>query len=342
MTEAQNRTSTKTLRDFLYVDAARVRSLYAQIFESVTEDVVRERLVQELNAEINTVAESARNSDSASERETQGISGLRSSERGVLHDHMYNQLERALGDAIANMADVPEQGIAAEYMRSPFVRVQGVMEIEDYGRVREFVEEFNKLGEAIASAGMTTEASVKRRQELEALRKTSLRPDERKSLEQELKTLSSSLERAKALGLHRDPKQLEALKLFIDMFAGNSYHIVIADSPTSPIRHKGVLQAPFLRVDPGVVRTLYGNQSSATWTMVGSVSFVPATFDHWHNEDSEDGRIINELVNMPSLVDAVRKMTRSARVFEQAFLESANTFEVVMSPLAVYREFSIG
>lgn len=333
--------SPQRVRDFLYVDVPRLRSLYAQMFQSITEDVIKESIQEELSGETTAVIEKRE----TIEREEIGARASRFTERGILHDHMYNMLEERITSIISDVSSLTEIEEIKSRLEMPFIRVQGQMEVEDLNRVREHIEKFNRFGEVISYGEFTSDKVQEERDELESQKKNrTLNASERKIIGDRIKVLKELKIFAASKGLYKDEQLLNNLQFAIDLFEKDAYHVIIASNPQASIRYRGVADTQFLRVTPQRFRQLYGNQSNAVWVMVGTVTFIPKTFSKWSNpegSDSEPDVPVNEASGMTSLIDALRGITRSTRAYEQAFLESAKTFEVVILPLAIYREFPL-
>ena len=80
--------------------------------------------------------------------------------------------------------------------------------------------------------------------------------------------------------------------------------------------------------------------------MVGMVTHVPGTYKDLREDEAETQlvqRIRSEEENelSPMMLDNYRRLFRTARSLERTFLESNTDVEIVMSPLAIYREFLV-
>lgn len=92
------------------------------------------------------------------------------------------------------------------------------------------------------------------------------------------------------------------------------------------------------------IRSLYGGESKNAWSMVGTITYFPKK-DSENKEITKDTQAeCEENSTMDGdimILDAYRNMFRATRVFEKMFIKSNNGIEVIVSPLAIYREFQI-
>src|SRR5947207_3404569 len=127
---------------------------------------------------------------------------------------------------------------------------------------------------------------------------------------------------------------MDNLALFAEIFNENGYDVVITPSDGS-IRYRGVLDRNWLRILPQLISSMYGGQSEAHWTMVGIVTHIQGTYTQ-----QVQTPLVGNSEN-PMMLDAYRNMFRTARVLERMFLESDSNMEIIISPIAIYREFTI-
>jgi hypothetical protein len=80
--------------------------------------------------------------------------------------------------------------------------------------------------------------------------------------------------------------------------------------------------------------------------MVGTVTHFPGMYVDLSKELRTDTQEVSPLPGQqtpdnPMMLDAYRNMFRAARSFERIFLESGTDTEIIVSPLALYREFQL-
>ena len=323
------------VRDFIYVDGDRLYSLYSQAFEGVAERIVQS-YIDEMGS-VNTQKGSALSGETVA---TQVAEVSRRTENRVLYDHMYSQLEAKLSSALTEPADMSKRNYVERLAGSFMVKVTGVAEIEDYERLQAFVANFNLLGQAIAYAGMLSSGLTDELQTVQDTQGSKRTRGQRaggksRSGEAAVKAV------AEAMGLQQDEQLLRNLKLFSDMFNKEGFEVTITpDVETEGIVFRGVMHKRWLRTQPNLLRSMYGTKPGAKWTMVGQVTHLPGN-------DAALPAPLEELVepsedeDAPSMRDPFRAMFGASGVFERMFLESRQRTEVVIAPLALYREYSL-
>lgn len=146
--------TTRSVREFIYLDIPKLYSLYAQVFEGITDRIVDERINQLITGD--TQASFLRQASA----ESQALEASRRVESGILHDHMYSRLEKELAPTLLNAREIDPVNMRRAFSENPVIRVAGRAEIEDYERLGVFFSKFNELGEAIAYAAMHGNAEI--------------------------------------------------------------------------------------------------------------------------------------------------------------------------------------
>ena len=104
--------------------------------------------------------------------------------------------------------------------------------------------------------------------------------------------------------------------------------------------YRGVLDRQWLRTRPEFLRSLYGVYPVAEWTMVGQVTHLPGLPEPVNTSSANNGATAGDS-GQPSMRDPFRGMFKSTSVFERMFLESDERVEVMVVPLAIYREYTL-
>lgn len=130
----------KLVREFIYVDVDRLYSLYSQIFEGVADQIIQSYM--DASSTTDSQKESLLKGGSI---EAQVTEMSRRTENRFLYDHMYNQFEAKIREAILESPEVSSDNFN-EVLRQVFmIKVRGHAEIEDYQRLKLFVDKFNTL-----------------------------------------------------------------------------------------------------------------------------------------------------------------------------------------------------
>jgi hypothetical protein len=326
--------SETRIRDFIYLDVDRLYSLYSQLFEGVAGEIIQ------------SVVNSAASSDSQKGAplsglsvETQVAEVSRRTESRFLHDEMYNQFERRLGTVVVVPTGLTRENFRDELRGTFIVKVSGPVEIEDYSRLHEFMGRFNDLGAAISYAKFSSAEMQAERTEMETKIESISDRNQKSILRQKLKELTDPKRLAQASGLHHDEKNLANLRLWIEMFQREGFDIIISPREfKNAFGFRGVVNKRWLRLNPDMIRALYGGAVWSPWTMVGQVTYLPGDGVAVDAESAIFEREEPNDPDNPSMRDPFRQMFRTSRVLERAFFESRQRTEVILSPLAVYRE----
>lgn len=301
----KGKTRVSRIRDFIYLDASRLYSLYSQVFEGIADRVVSSH-IQQLSS-----AEGQRAILEGGSVRTHLTQVAGQTESRLLYDHMYSQLEDALKSTIV-------EGNSEESVLkgATLVRATGPAELEDFSRLREFLDHFNTLGEAIAYATAVGSGTSPGKSSIKAL--------------------------ANKLGLRQDEQNLKNLALFIDLFNQGSFEVVVVPEALAGQRaFRGILDRSHLRVTPQSLRSLYGPFPMSPWTIVGEITYTPYLDHDAHPglSTTPEDTVVDD--DRPFMRDPFRSLFRASAAFEQMFSESGSRTEIVIAPLAIYRDMSL-
>jgi hypothetical protein len=329
--------NTKVIRDFIYVDVERLYSLYSQVFEGVTDQIVKSYVdgLWQKDSQKGSILKG-----SSSEAQVAEVS-LRT-ENKFLYDHMYNRLEKEISTAILEHSNITLENFREILKQVFMIKVSGTAEIEDYNRFKIFTEKFNSIAEAIAYASAHSEESKAALNALEAsVTKVEDRNRQIRAKEQ-LKRIKDPKYLAKQMGLSQDETLLKNLRLFTETFNPEGFEITIVPAGgQGGLVFRGILDKRWLRIHSNLLRALYGAFVESNWIMVGqptylpggNISELPETLSTQPGDESK--------IETPSMRDPFRNMFRAARFLENMFLESKQRVEVIVCPLAIYREREI-
>lgn len=329
--------TVKSVRDFIYLDIPRLYSVYSQVFEGVSDQIMKERIEHTLSEYL----EDSPKRHASNTSQEGDVS--REVESGFLHHHMYSRLEAALVPALWDATQSEPPNMAEHYSMYPVVKVSGRAEVEDYERVQQFISKFNDIGDAIAYSNVTSEPLKGHIAALKQQLERNPPPAKKKELQDAIKHAEDTKRIANEQGLSQDLRTLKNLVFFTQLFNPTGYDVVVTPHREGAARYRAVLNRAWLVDNPDLLRSLYGGQSELPWTVVGYVSYVPGTFTDLREQETAAGNseIIQKYADIPSMRDAFRGMFLHERAFERAFIESYKSVEVVLSPLAIYREVRI-
>jgi hypothetical protein len=295
-------TISKRIRDFVYLDTFRVRSLASQVNEGLAES----RRIQ--HAGIHETGSTVAQDVSAATTE------LRLTEDRLLLDHIYNEFE----DGVSPM--LLTKGIPLDIKNSPLIKVSGTVEIEDYKQLTEYMERYNDLGKMIAFS--------------------TLEGKEKFSTDKQRENALTA--HAKNVGLAQDPMLLRNLCEFVKLFNTDAFNILFNCQAESGYQVRAVVNRQCLRYTDDFLRGLYAGASIVPWTMVGIATYapsdeVPEQPSAASEQPIEEMRFKDGTPNMALMY---RNMFRQSRFLANTFSRSLGN-EIVALPLAIYREFSL-
>lgn len=271
------------IRNFIYLDNDKLNSLYSQVFHGVAEAIVESYFGE-------TQKSNEQKSIGKTVDEKVGeISGITSNK--ILHDYMYNKFEDKISEKIV---DCNTQKV--DIHPNSFVKVSGKARIEDYDRLKFYLDSFNDLGMALA---------YMQKEELGA-NKSNLR------------------EIARQNGLQQDQKMLNGLKTFIDMFELSGYEVIIN---SQDVFYRGILNKEYLRISADDIRMLYGNTPCMEWTMMGQITQVfPQT--------KKDNTVMN--IAGTDLKQVLVNVFNSLNEVESCFFSYSGECVYHVLPVAIY------
>jgi len=306
------------IRDFIYLDGDRLYSVYSQVFEGVAEQIVQSFIDEYASATSNK-------SLSAASVETQTAEVSRRTENRLLYDHMYSQLEAKLSRSLVDGLALDVSEVIAAFATPRLVKVSGIAEVEDYARLKVVIEKFNDLGEVIAySHGPSAEARAEAEAEIKQIKDGNQKARAR----EKLKAATSIAALARGLGLRQDEQLLKNLRMITEHFYPEGIDVVISSATKPDLVYKAVLDRRWLRVESALLRSLQSGLPAAGWTVVGYVTHVPGT----------DLELTEPEGTESNIHDSFRGMFRAGRGFERKFFESEARVEIVVAPIAIYRE----
>lgn len=291
-----------TIRDFVYVDVERLKSIIAQVEEGVADS---------------TVSSQARTQEASGSIEG-GVFGLfkggsnvaalwqkQVSETRSLHDYIYNKVESTLlkHDLLLSL---PEDASDSDSARTSltdtsFFLANGRVMINDFSQMRLILDNFNAIGKFLARAQAQSEPSEKQKR---AARRTA---------EQNLKL---------------DPEWIKGFSVFFDTFYKDRVVIKLVPYSSDPsFRLVGNLNVDFLRDPIESITYKYGTSPTSSWTMFGQVAAIPP-LEGWQPLSLIGGAQIEAAFQ--NMFDQMRQV--------EIMAQSVVHPEVAVTPIAVYRE----
>lgn len=329
--------SPKKIRDFIYLDVDRLKSLYSQFFEGVAESI----------AEVETLEESANRQTQSSIRQTtieeQVAVASQKSESKLLHDHMYNLLEHALKDLLVDVSFIKQEELSETLNAAFMIKVTGKASIVDHQRVNELLEEFNHIGLALAILPNINQL-IPLFSEIKELEKKIDRASGKSQTDLKIQLDNKNQELvdfAATKNLQQDERMLESLTYLTRKFYKDGYEVLIKPEDGKPFLFRAVIKRDSLRVSPDILRSLYGGVEASNWTLVGHVTIVPEAKTNNDDNESDDISPNADQDDLGRLRKAYLGMATAADSVEKTFYHQIHPLEITVWPLAIYRQSSL-
>lgn len=304
------------IKSIIYLDEAKMYSMSSQIFEGLTEYVLKEV--------------SSTKEDSEEQKGPVGsgrvlADAMKLSERSVekrfLHDHSLSLFEARLVelDLVDHLDSSTADGLSV--CRS-FVRVSARANFIDAAKITSMLDSFNNLGEALAHVTKYSEI-VATRQEIQKL-KDSVKDKARiAELRQIEKKFTDTAELAKQSGLYQDPKFLKHLALVTEF--GFSDQLEVQQRIGERL-FSACLKRECLRESEDLIIRKYSRKTEKALVVLGVVTQSQQT------AETVDSEVSSETMSMK---EAVTNMINHIAAVEGS-LAGKTSHEVVIDPIAVY------
>jgi hypothetical protein len=287
------------IRNFLYLDSEKLRSLSSQLFEGVADSVLQK------------TAETAEESGSqkgpvGSGRVLADIFSYQKSytELRFLEDHAYTLFEEEIL-ARKMVVNADSNAASLDFSECSFVRIVGELNINDTAVAANLIKNFNSLGASLYR--VTNQASL----EAKALGKP--------ILDKEIEKL------AKAQGLQMDAKFLEHLASLTEFGSKGVLEFQIAQAGklfSAPAKRDSLREPEILTIQK------YSRHSEANFTMLGIVT------QYGKEKNASDAPV--DVKDAGNFKGAMRTLSEHMRVLEDS-LSGVLENEVVVDPIAVYQ-----
>lgn len=327
--------SQKTIRDYIYLDTNRARSIYSQLKGGLLESFIKGNETKEGSADtINSRKQTV---------EQRVLLGTKHEATHVLHDYLFSQIETDLGESITDIQD-PET--VNDIKLGDYVRVSGSAEIDDTERLLKFAQSLNSLHSYISMAGNLEEMQkeiwdIQNKIDFEILQKREI-----DKLQKKLQSLKPpSLFRKEHKGI---PDLIsEMMTLWLELLYQGMFEIKIVPAFDKPIVFRSIIDRDYLREAPSLIYAKHSTRTQANWTLMGQVTAMyPPEYlgsdEESLDEEPNDGEDEDQTeVPDTNMRDNIENTFAAIKPLEAHLLVSAVRTTVVMTPLAIYQESKV-
>ncbi|MBS1129428.1 MAG: hypothetical protein H6R16_430 [Proteobacteria bacterium] len=306
------------INSIIYLDEAKMYSMSSQIFEGLTEYVLKE---------VNSTKENSEEQKGPVGSGRIVADAMKLSERAIekrfLHDHSLSLFEARLAElALVCSLDSSAADEVPPLEGKSFIRVSARASFIDAAKITSMLETFNALGEAITHVTKFSEIEANRK-EIEVLKASSKDKARLEKLRQLERQLTNTTELAKQGGMYHDPKFLKHLALVTQFGFSDQLEIQqrIGERLFSACLKRECLREP----EEFIIRK-YSRNTERNLVVLGVITQSKFTSGDAVSEISGEGM---------SMKEAVTNMVNHIAVLEGS-LSGKATSEVVIDPIAVY------
>lgn len=310
------------LRNFIYLDTPKLYSIYSQLFNGFTESFISE------TANIDQKGESQKGPLGSGHSLNDLVEiASKSVEKKFLHDQAYSKLESYLEEnsllqVISNTTEITVDLLN----QKPFIKVKALVRFDNYEKIKNFFNDFNKIGLAVSSLSNfeAVNEQVNALEEQKALLKDKGKIRE---IDQVISKLKDFNYLAKESGLQQDPYFLEQLTTIMK-FAYNDEFALSQNIDSK--QFTTYLNKSYLRELPELIIRKYHLASFKEIVVIGSISqngLIKNEYKHTEKSDFENMReAVDNLLGI--YVDMEKAIT------------GLMSNEIVIDPIAAYFELN--
>jgi hypothetical protein len=346
------------IRDYIYLDIDRVRSVYAQAAGGLVQSIVKSEQVsdKEFTTEHGPLL-------AKSEVGKELLWGTGQVETRVLHDYLFTEMENLLGEVISTVTEETLNAVKP----GDIVRITGNAELDDMGRLLKFAENFTDLYRYIGVMPFANLIEEKKK-ELEKQLATA-NTNERKRIQKQINSLSPE-EVLKNIHIGVSPILVQGLEMILNLLYENVFELKIIYPSDEEAVFRGILNRDYLRENSTLIYAKYGSRTQVEWTMVGQITTIYEPEEVGKEDEQLTGEVaqdvsrlidthieidtssreshndetINQMEtssNTKSIRDAIEGIFNSLYGFEELLMISRERKTWVITPLAVYHEITL-
>jgi hypothetical protein len=133
------------IRDFIYLDNEKMYSMYSQLFEGITENIIKQKSAESSDTKNNGFTDKSKTNNI--EQKVLEASFL--TENKVLHDYAYHIFEDKIKTKIYDITKTNE--ISKDKIKKSFIiKISGTAKINDNNRIKHMLSNFDIMSNSIA------------------------------------------------------------------------------------------------------------------------------------------------------------------------------------------------
>jgi hypothetical protein len=331
------------IRSFLYLDQYKLYSFSSQLFEGLTDYIIRTRNTAQGHSESRDMISAKGRKLAELVAEQQGITEMR-----FLHDSAYNLFEEELQDQRA-ILDINSSRTSLDLTSKDFVRIRGTAVFNDVKLLKRTLEEFNKAGEALTYVTEAKNFQALETTERQLLTTTKDR-NQRAVVKAKVKHLKDLSALAQEKGLKHDGKFLNSLAYLLAYGYEDQLEIRIPIRNADGVStiYSATLDRSCLREKEVALITKYSRKTERELTLFGVLtqrntsSEITSSADNVSSNDPDESEKSALSENPPTRIkEGVLNMIDALAALEASFTGKLQS-EVIIDPVAVYLELHVG
>lgn len=305
------------IKSFVYLDDYKMYSLSSQLFEGITQYILREdtKEVGEENQQKGRLLNGRFMADMMFQKNA-------NTEMRYLHDFSYNLFEEELYRR-EQIYDISEATTIDDLRSKTFVKVKGKIVFEDYSKILYTLENFNEVGRAIAALQNRELGSL-----LDTVRNTiesTKDREEKNKKRQQLKLAKKQFdEELVKQGMIIDEEVRNNLLKVLNFGYSNIYvvRMVLKDSPTL---YTAIINQDYLKESEQILISKFSRLSEKEFTIVGIVT------------QSGNSKAEIPVIEGNGLKNATVGIIGKIAGLEEQF-NGRSTNECIIDPIAIFTE----
>lgn len=309
------------IKNFVYLDVEKLHSLSSQVFEGMTEYILNESFTESGNSE-------SQKGPVGSGRVLGEImkQSEKTSERKFLNDFSYALFEKKLIESgmVTNLDSTKEfDNIVTAIDGKSFIKVKAKVTFNDIKSIKNTLDNFNKIGEALTHLTNFQEISQVKEQ-LEKARSNTKDRNLKSKLKRQVKDMTNISKLAKESGLQQNQKFLEDLAFVLNYGFQDQLEIQMN---LSGFNFTANLKRKRLREKESLIIRKYSRQTEVDFVLFGIVT--------QHQRANHDD--INKEDEYKSIKEALMNFVTHLTNIESTFTGRLSN-EIIIDPIALYTE----
>lgn len=307
------------IKNFIYLDEDKMYSLSSQIFEGVTEYVLNESFSESEKSEEQKgpVGSGRIMGDILKRADLQ-------SEKKFLNDYSYVLFEKKLiDDNRVFEIKCRDEKTSPLFDEKPFIKITSKAIFNDINSIKNTLENFNKIGKALAHITNFKEISAVKDQ-LEKAKGNTKDRNLKSKLQTQVKAMTNLNKLAKESGLQQDQAFLDDLAFVLSYGFQDQLEIQMTFNNSIVSAN---LKRSFLREQEDLVIRKYSRQTEIEFTLFGIIT-------QYQGNTIEDLEVKEEY---DSIKEALMNLVSHLTNVEATFTGRLNN-EIIIDPIALYTE----